>query len=103
MQRFLDNDVDKVKSFAMTSTTPFRDRLKVILHLVNPSDVQLSVAEENLVASYNEKPVLSRPQHEFYRVSMHYAQPEDDVVMFRFEMLKREEGLKDFFENCALH
>ncbi|CAK9193582.1 unnamed protein product [Sphagnum troendelagicum] len=101
LKRFLDDDVDKVKSFAMTSTTPFRDRLKVILHLVNPSDVQLSVAEENLVASYNEKPVLSRPQHEFYRGGNYF---EIDVDMHRFSYLARKgfDMFRERFKDCTV-
>jgi len=50
--------------------TPTRDRLKLIARVANPAEwgreAPLSGAETRLLASYNDKPLLTRPQHKFF-------------------------------------
>eukprot|EP00793_Prasinoderma_coloniale_P006468 PRCOL_00001298-RA len=69
--------------------TDMRDRLKAVPRLFNPSGVKkmFSLPEWRLISSYNGKPVLTRPQHKFFRGENYL---EINIDLYEFAYLARK-------------
>lgn len=77
------------------------ERFKAIGIVVNPKEQQLGRTERHLLETYNGQPILTRPQHRFYRGDG-YFEVDVDAHEFNYVARKGLSGVSTHFPNMVV-
>ncbi|OQR93190.1 hypothetical protein THRCLA_08507 [Thraustotheca clavata] len=96
-----DPAIRLLKAFLENDNSSIRDRLKAIGIVVNPSEQNLGRTERHLLETYNGQPILTRPQHRFYRGDG-YFEVDIDAHLFNFVARRGLCGVTDHFSHMIV-
>ncbi|RHY32067.1 hypothetical protein DYB32_002896 [Aphanomyces invadans] len=78
-----------------------RDRLKAIVMVANPADQKLGRMERTLLDTYNGQPIMTRPEHRFYRGDG-YFEVDIDAHIFNYLARKGLTGITQHFGHMVV-
>ena len=98
LKRLLEAPVDDE---SQTEAKAIHDRFKLIAKIMNVDDIDLDSFTRKLIDSHNAQPVLSRPQHTFFK-GHNYFEVDVDVHLFPYIALKGLHSLLDRVKSMVI-
>lgn len=89
LKRFIEHNEERVRFKAMVNT-------------LNTPDLDIGYTLRKLMTEYNMKPILTRPQHQFYTDHVNYFEVDLDVHLFGYVARKGLSMLRPTLESVIL-